>query len=746
MQASDGEQETESARTTPTRRPTVAALEAWLGTARPVLDHGFVRVVDYMGDDAAVVQAARVSYGRGTKPGRADVALIRYLMRHRHTTPFEMCEIKYHIKLPIFVARQWIRHRTANVNEISARYSILDREFYVPALENLAAQSTDNRQGRGEPLDPERAAAVLAILRTDAERAHDHYQALLDQGLARELARINLTLATYTQWYWKIDLHNLLHFLSLRLDPHAQCAAADACRRSGARGDERPQRARVGGTDGRTPPGRDAPLLSLVPSWPRTCTLASLEALLMRYVSTRGQAPVRDFADVLLAGLAEDGGLYVPQSWPELAPADWQELAPLPYAELTARILSLFAGESIPLSVLRSLAEQAYAGFDHPAVVPLVQIEHNLFLCELFHGPTLAFKDLALQMLGGLFAHVLHERGSRVGIIGATSGDTGSAAIAACAGRDNIDIVILHPKGRTSEVQRRQMTTVLAANVGNIAVEGSFDDCQDLVKAMFADRPFREALRLSAVNSINWARIAAQVPYYVATALALGAPYREVCFAVPTGNFGNVLAAWVARRMGLPIRRLIIGSNANDILTRFLAANDMSQAAVTPTLSPSMDIQVSSNFERLLFELLGRDGAATAAMMTRFRASGRMAVPDAAWREARALFSGWRCDDQATLAEISRLYAASGYLADPHSAIGVAAARALAPRDVPTVAMATAHPAKFPDAVARACGVRPPLPARLASLFAREERFATAPNDLAAVEALVGAVMTRNAP
>jgi threonine synthase len=465
----------------------------------------------------------------------------------------------------------------------------------------------------------------------------------------------------------------------------------------------------------------------------------------MRYVSTRGQAPARDFADVLLAGLAEDGGLFVPESWPELGAADWRALRGLPYAELAARILALFTGDAIDLTTLRSLTTDACATFDHPAVVPLVQLEHDLFVCELFHGPTLAFKDVALQLLGRLFDHVLAARGSRAGIVGATSGDTGSAAIAACANRERVAIVILHPSGRTSEVQRRQMTTVLAPNVGNIAVEGSFDDCQDLVKAMFADRPFREEMHLSAVNSINWARIAAQVPYYVASALALGAPDREVCFAVPTGNFGNVLAAWVAQRMGLPVRRLIIGTNQNDILARFLAGNDMSRAGVVPTLSPSMDIQVSSNFERLLFELLGRDGAATAAAMATFRASGRMPVPEAAWQQARALFAGWRCDDRATLAEIARLHAVSGTIVDPHSAIGIAAARALAPPAIPVIAMATAHPAKFPDAIARACAVRPPLPARLASLYERPERYARAPADLAAVEALVRATLARNA-
>ncbi|MDE2006723.1 MAG: threonine synthase, partial [Rhodospirillales bacterium] len=315
----------------------------------------------------------------------------------------------------------------------------------------------------------------------------------------------------------------------------------------------------------------------------------------------------------------------------------------------------------------------------------------------------------------------------------------------AFAGRARVDIAILHPRGRTSEVQRRQMTTVAAPNVLNLAVEGSFDDCQDLVKAMFADAAFRTELRLGAVNSINWARIAAQVPYYVAAALALGAPDREMGFAVPTGNFGNVLAAWVARRMGLPIARLVVGSNRNDILARFLDANDMSIRAVEPSLSPSMDIQVSSNFERLLFELLDRDAAATAASMARFRAEGRMDVPAPAWHRARALLHGFRLDDPATLAEIARLHAASGYLADPHSAVGIAAARALpAGHGVPMIAVATAHPAKFPDAMEQACGVRPGLPARMADLFDRPERFETVANDLAAVQAAVRRLAGRN--
>jgi threonine synthase len=316
----------------------------------------------------------------------------------------------------------------------------------------------------------------------------------------------------------------------------------------------------------------------------------------MRYISTRGQAPVRDFAGVLLAGLAEDGGLYVPESWPVFTPADWRAMRGLPYHALAARVIQPFVGDAIPSTTLAALCRDAYAGFDHPAVVPLIQLETNLFVQELFHGPTLSFKDMALQLIGRLFDHVLAERDARVTIVGATSGDTGSAAIEACAGRERVDIAFLHPHHRTSEVQRRQMTSVTASNVANIAIEGTFDDCQDLVKAMFADAPFRQELHLSAMNSINWARIAAQIPYYVAAALALGAPDREVAFSVPTGNFGNIFAAWAARRMGLPIARLIAGSNRNDILTRFLASNDMSIAAVEPSLSPSMDIQVSSNF------------------------------------------------------------------------------------------------------------------------------------------------------
>jgi threonine synthase len=465
----------------------------------------------------------------------------------------------------------------------------------------------------------------------------------------------------------------------------------------------------------------------------------------MRYISTRGQAPARDFADVLLAGLAEDGGLFMPETWPHFGPSDWRAMRGLPYAELSARVMQPFVGGSVPFEVLRTICHDAYAGFGHPAVVPLVQLETGLFVQELFHGPTLSFKDMAMQVLGRLFDYVLTQRGRRVTIVGATSGDTGSAAIEACAERDRVDIMILHPHGRTSDVQRRQMTTVHAANVGNVAVEGTFDDCQDLVKAMFADIGFREEMGLSAVNSINWARIAAQIPYYVAAALALGAPDRDVAFSVPTGNFGNVLAAWAARRIGLPVARLIVGSNRNDILSRFLGRNDMSMAPVEPSLSPSMDIQVSSNFERLLFELLDRDGDATREAMLAFRRTGRMKVADPVWHRARGLFHGFRLDDAGTLKEIRRLHAATGYLADPHTAIGIAAARAMpCAGGVPVVAMATAHPAKFPDAMEQATGHRPVLPPRMADLFDREEQFTVLPNDLGSVEAAVRALVGRN--
>ncbi len=464
----------------------------------------------------------------------------------------------------------------------------------------------------------------------------------------------------------------------------------------------------------------------------------------MRYVSTRGQAGEQEFADVLLQGLAPDGGLYVPESWPAFSPAEWRALRGLPYPELAARLIAPFTGGCVPFGALQAMCRRAYAGFSHKAIVPLVQLDGNLFALELFHGPTLAFKDLALQLAGHLYEYVLARGERRVCIVGATSGDTGSAAIAAMAGRRNIGIAILHPAGRTSEVQRRQMTTVDAPNVLNIAVDGNFDDCQDLVKAMFADTPFRREMGLSAVNSINWARIAAQIPYYAAAALSLGAPDRPVAVAVPTGNFGNVLAAWVARRMGLPIAKFIVASNRNDILHRFLQHNDMSVREVASSHSPSMDIGVSSNFERLLHEFLGRDGALTARTMQEFRATGRMAVAPPVWQAVRREFCGASLSDAGTLAEIAGWWRDCGYLADPHTAVGLAAARLLAPIGLPVIAAATAHPAKFPDAIEAAVGFRPPLPEALADLYDRKEKLVHAPNKLAAIEALVRNFPGRN--
>ncbi|MBU6448921.1 MAG: threonine synthase [Rhodospirillales bacterium] len=464
----------------------------------------------------------------------------------------------------------------------------------------------------------------------------------------------------------------------------------------------------------------------------------------MRYVSTRGQAPELDFAGVLLAGLAADGGLYMPAAWPRFSAAEMKALRGLPYPELAAKIIAPFAAGSIGEAELLEMCHRAYAGFVHKATTPLVQVDTNLYALELFHGPTLAFKDMALQLVGHLFEHVLAERGETVRIVGATSGDTGSAAIEAVANRKNIDITILHPEGKTSEVQRRQMTTVQADNVLNIAVAGNFDDCQDLVKAMFADTPFRAEMNLSAVNSINFARIAAQIPYYVYAALNLGAPEREVAVAVPTGNFGNILAAWAAKQMGLPIAKFIVASNRNDILSRFLDANDMSVKAVEPSLSPSMDIGVSSNFERLLFEFLGRDAGLTAKTMADFRGTGKMVVAEPVWQSIRQQFRGYRLDDAATLAEIARFWKESAYLADPHSVIGLAAGRDCGLVGMPVIAAATAHPAKFPDAIEKAVGSRPPLPPHLSDLYDRKEIFTRAPADLNAIETLVRNFANRN--
>jgi threonine synthase len=446
------------------------------------------------------------------------------------------------------------------------------------------------------------------------------------------------------------------------------------------------------------------------------------------------------FEDVLLAGLAEDGGLYVPAQVPAVAPPHFAQYGALSYPELAARIVGLFAGDGFGRGELRRMCEVAYRGFSHPAVTPLVQLDQNLWLLELFHGPTLAFKDLALQLLGRLFEAVLARRGEHVTIVGATSGDTGSAALEACRDRKAIDIFFLYPQGRISEVQRRQMTTIDAANAHAIAIEGNFDDCQDLVKALFADTALRRELNLSAMNSINFGRIAAQIVYYFAAGIALGAPRRAVSFAVPTGNFGNIYAAHLARAMGLPIERLVLASNANDILVRYLDSGAMTIAEVGPSLSPSMDIQVASNFERLLFDLKGRNGAAVAKAIAAFRRDGALPPDDQAWHAAAKLFSGRRVDDAGTLAEIGDTYKRTGVLLDPHTAIGVAAARAeLAAGDgrAPMIALATAHPAKFADAVERATGIRPETPAALAVVMERRERVTTLPNDIAAVSRFV---------
>ena len=455
----------------------------------------------------------------------------------------------------------------------------------------------------------------------------------------------------------------------------------------------------------------------------------------MRYVSTRGGAPELDFEGVLLAGLARDGGLYVPESWPRLTADDLRGFAGRPYAEVAARMMRPFVGECLPAAEFEALVAESYAGFGHAAVAPMSQLGPNEWLLELFHGPTLAFKDFALQLLGRLFDSVLARRGERVTVVGATSGDTGSAAIEACRGRDSVDIFILHPKGRVSEVQRRQMTTVDAANVHNIAIDGTFDDCQDLVKAMFNDGAFRDSMHLSAVNSINWARIMAQTVYYVTAAVALGAPDRRIAFSVPTGNFGDVFAGYAAARMGLPVAKLIVATNANDILDRFFETGEMTARPVVPTLSPAMDIQVSSNFERLLFEMHGRDGRKVSQAMTAFRESGAMSAPAEAMAEARGLFASSRLDDEGIRAEIADTLSATGLTVDPHTATGLHAGRVRrGDPATPLVCLATAHPAKFPDAVEQATGRRPALPERLAALMDLPERMTDLPNDLAVVQ------------
>jgi threonine synthase len=458
----------------------------------------------------------------------------------------------------------------------------------------------------------------------------------------------------------------------------------------------------------------------------------------MRYISTRGEAPILGFADVTLAGLATDGGLYVPESWPQVSPQTQRAWQKLSYADLAVEVMRPFIAGEIADDAFSAMVHDAYATFEHPAVTPLVQLDSNLWLQELFHGPTLAFKDVALQLLGRLFDHILAQRKERITIVGATSGDTGSAAIEACRDRDAIDIFILFPKGRVSPVQQRQMTTVTSTNVHCIAVDGTFDDCQDLVKALFSDATFRDEVNLSAVNSINWARVMAQTVYYAYAAVQLGAPDRAIDVAVPTGNFGNIFAAYGVKQMGLPLERLIVGSNRNDILTRFFQTDDMSLRPVEPSLSPSMDIQISSNVERLLFDLYDRDGRATAEALRELRSHGRLTLGENRHAAAKATFSAASFDDAAILAGIRDWQAHAGYTLDPHSAVGVLAAEACVPdRERPLVVGATAHPAKFPDAVEQATGKRPALPDRLADLFEREERLTGMANDITALQTLV---------
>ena len=465
----------------------------------------------------------------------------------------------------------------------------------------------------------------------------------------------------------------------------------------------------------------------------------------MRYLSTRGQAPTVDFTDALLNGLAPDGGLYLPESIPQLTPRDIAALARLPYNELALEIMLPFLGESFSRADMKRMIDHAYSSFRHEAIAPLTQLGHDHFLLELFHGPTLAFKDFALQLVGQLLEAALQSQapGQRATVLGATSGDTGSAAIAGCMGRENIDIVILYPHGRTSDVQRRQMTTLGAKNIHALAVDGTFDDCQDLVKSLFSDAEFRAKNHLLAVNSINWARVLAQVVYYFYAALALGAPARRINFTVPTGNFGDIYAGYIAWRMGLPIGKLVIATNKNDILARCLATGTYEMQGVEPTLSPSMDIEISSNFERLLFDLHGRDGTLMAMRMKDFRETKSLTLSPAQLADFRALFSAHSTDDAATLATIAHTYEASGILLDPHTATGVAATNHLkqcSALDGPTVTLATAHPAKFPDAVQKATGQTPPLPAHLADLMTRAEKITPLANDIAALKGYITAL------
>ncbi len=459
----------------------------------------------------------------------------------------------------------------------------------------------------------------------------------------------------------------------------------------------------------------------------------------MLYVSTRGEAPPLGFCDALLAGLARDGGLYLPQTWPQLGLPTIAGFAGKPFAEVASAVIAPFAGDELPLADLDRLLRATYESFRHKAVAPLVQIDDNLFILELFHGPTLAFKDVAMQWLGRVMDYELRRRNRRATIIGATSGDTGAAAIEAFAGLPQVDVFILYPQGRVSDVQRRQMTTCTAANVHAIAVEGTFDDCQAIIKGLFNHHVFADKHGLAGVNSINWARIVAQVSYYMTSAVALGAPHRKVSFSVPTGNFGDALAGVIAKRMGLPLERLLVATNANDIIARTLATGRHDLREVVATQSPSMDIQISSNFERLLFEAGGRDGALMRRQMAALTQAGEFSLTAGQLAAIRADFDAGRANEAETSAEIARTWHASGYVLDPHTAVAVKVAREGLARDpsTPMIALATAHPAKFPDAVAAASGQHPALPGSLANLAERPELGQVLPASLAAVERFI---------
>ena len=455
----------------------------------------------------------------------------------------------------------------------------------------------------------------------------------------------------------------------------------------------------------------------------------------MRYISTRGQAPVLTFEQAMMTGLARDGGLYVPEVIPAFSDADITAMAGQSYEDIAFTVMRPFLGDTFQDDEFRGLIQTAYAGFGHPARAPLVQLASNHFLLELFHGPTLAFKDFAMQLIGQMMQASLAKSGQRVTIVGATSGDTGSAAMEAFRGLASVDLFILYPHGRISEVQRRQMTTPVEANVHALAMDGDFDDAQARVKDMFNDFDFRDGVRLAGVNSINWARVLAQVVYYFSAAVSLGAPRRPVSFTVPTGNFGDIFAGYIARKMGLPIEKLVIATNHNDILHRAIATGDYITDGVKPSVSPSMDIQVSSNFERALFDAYGRDGAAVTALMAELRAGG-FHIAQGALQSLRETFASGRCSEDDTRETIARLYAQTGEVLCPHSAVGVHVAENHL-GTTPMITLATAHPAKFPDAVEGAMGVRPALPPRMADLFARDERVTRVANDLGSIQQLI---------